>query len=174
MTRYLIILSLFYSVSVAGQNFNYEMAALNHYIDNIESRKIFKKACDCTFYKYDLKKTLVVYDSSLYEIDPIMLPMTFEVEWHDSLLWTTLNSEKVQIRLDTNAIRIKLTDNYKNFNPDHYLVRFSERLEFKDWIIIAFNIKSERQCSGVDFYFLFNSNREIERYKMVILCDSHG
>lgn len=174
MTKILTILSIVLTINAFGQEVNYEMKAIEYYIDNIESDTTFHQGCDCGYYDYDTEKNLNIYDSSYSEIEPKMALTAFQFEWTDSLLWTGLNTEKVQIQNDLKFNRIQLTKDSKNFNSNHYLIRFSNRLQYKNWTIIEFNIKSEKRCSGINYFFLFNETGQVENYKTTIWCDSPG
>lgn len=174
MTKILTIILILISISVFGQKVNYELKAIEYFINQIESDTIFHQGCDCVYYDYDKNKTLTIYDSSFSEIEPKMALTAFQFEWADSLLWTSLNSEKIQLKSDSNLGRINLTTNPKNFDENHYLIRFSDRLHYGNHTFIEFNIKSEKRCSGINYLFLFNDKGLIENYKMTIWCDSQG
>ncbi|MEO9257835.1 MAG: hypothetical protein ABI207_05595 [Crocinitomicaceae bacterium] len=174
MIKILTLFSFIISITTFAQEVNYEMKAVKYFINNIESDTIFKKECDCMYSDYDTNKTLSIYDSSYFEIKPRLALTTFKFDWSDSLIWTAFNTKTIHIQNNLELKRIKLTKDSKDFGTNHYLIRFSQRLEYKDWTIIEFNIKSEIRCSGINYYFLFNKAGEIEKYKMIIWCDSPG
>lgn len=174
MTNTLTILSILLTMNAFGQEVNFEMKAIKYFINKIESDTIFHEACDCVYEEYDTEKILTIFDSSYTVLIPQLALTAFQFEWVDSLLWTAVNIEKVQLQNDSELGRIKLTENSKDFNSNHYLVRFSSRLKYKNWTIIEFNIKSESKCSGINYLFLFNETGQIENHKKIIWCDSQG
>ncbi|RFC53085.1 hypothetical protein [Brumimicrobium aurantiacum] len=174
MTKIITILSFILTINAFGQEVNYEMKAIEYYINNIESDSTFHQGCDCVYHDYDTEKKLTVYDSSYLEINPRIAFNKLQFEWTDSLLWTNLKTENIQIQNDQKLNRIQLTKDFKDFDPNHYLIRFSERLEYKTWTIIEFNIKGEKICSGINYFFLFNEMGQVENCKMIIWCDSPG
>lgn len=145
MTKILSILSIVLTINAFGQEVNYEIRAIEYYINYIESDTTFYQECDCVYYDYDTEINLTIYNSNYSEIEPKMALAAFQFEWTDSLLWTDLNTENVQILNDLKSNRIQLTKDSKDFSSNHYLIRFSNRLQYENWTIIEFNIKSEKK-----------------------------
>lgn len=160
------------TINAFGQEINYEIEAIKYYMDNIESDTTFHQGCDCVYHDYDTEIKLTVYDSSYLKIDPKIALNKFE--WADSLIWADLKTENIHIQNNLELNRIQLTKDSKDFDSNHYLIRFSDRLEYKTWTIIEFNIKAEKRCSGINYLFLFNEIGQVENYRMIIWCDSPG
>lgn len=174
MKKIIQLFLLLFTLQSYSQEINYEMIAIQYFIKNIESKSIFQNSCDCNNLIYEFEKELIVFDSSYIEIDPKMALIDFQIEWNDSLLLYLINDEKINIKNDNSLEKIKLTKDSKNFNSKHYLIRFSDRLYFNDWVILEFNIKSSEDCSGLNYLFLINKSGQIEKYKLIVLCDNHG
>lgn len=174
MKTFLLMIFITIGLNSFSQEINYEITAIQYFIENIESKSIFKNSCDCNTLKYEPENKLVIFDSSYIEINPKMALLHFQFDWNDSLLWYSINDKKINIKNDNSLERIKLTKDSKNFNSNHYLIRFSNRLYYNDWVILEFNIKKSEDCSGLNYLFLINKNGQIEKYKLIVLCDNQG
>jgi hypothetical protein len=171
MKKYLIILFFSVTNSLWGQEVNFEMKAVEFYIHNIESDTVFRQACNCASVEYDTTMNLTIYDSSFLEINSQMALNKFNFKWQDSLIWTELKTQPILIKRESKNHRIKITKDPESFSSTSYLIRFAERLKYKEWTIIEFNIKSAEKCSGLNYYLLFNEQGEIEQFQTIIWCD---
>ncbi len=163
---------LLYSVWGSSQNVNYESLVLNYYVDQLENRKQFADCCDCSSPSYKLKKTLLVYDSTYFKADWMVASSVFSLEKPDSEDAIRLGSDDLTLKLEVSNSRIKLTSNPKDFSEQSYLIRFSQRIYYQDYVIISFNLKSDAACSGFDLFFFCNKKGEIINYKKIIMCDN--
>ena len=166
-----IIIFSFLSLSSYSQEINYEVLALEHFIEDVESDSLFQQTCDCKFHQYDTTMLLKVYDSSYYDINPSIAIHKLELNIPDSTLRTQIDTKKVLIQSNTFPNRVTLGQNKLDFNQNQYFIRFSERLILKNQTIIEFNIKPTADCSGLNFFYLFDENGNIIKHQLMVKCD---
>jgi len=165
---------LLYTGLGLSQNVNYESLVLNYYVNQLENRNLFDDCCDCLSPSYKLKKTLLVYDSTYIKADWLVASTVFSLEKSNSEDAFKLRTEDLSLKLEVTNTRVKLTSNPTDFGQKSYLIRFSQRIYYQDWVIISFNLKSDATCSGFDFFFFCDKKGEILNLRKFIWCDNQG
>lgn len=169
-----ISLTHIYSYKREDETKSLELYAIEYFQEFVESESLFGNCCDCMDVTYDTTKTLCIYDSGYGTVNLNFVFRSLGLEWSDSLLFNDFSVSLPDIDTASLGHRMIVTSNKKDFSPDHYLVRFTKRIEFSGGTIIKMNIKGDPQCSGMDYLFLFNKEDEIIQIKEIPFCDSLG
>lgn len=169
-------LALFILSGIIGQSqtLNYEEKAIQFFIDSLERNDLFAKTCDCVDLVYFTENKLLVYDSTYSNSDLIFLRSLFQGTELSHESFARYRKDSKRLVLSDSISRVSLTSNPKDFQENTYLLRFSDRLMYKEFTIISFSIKNSPLCSGLTFYFLFDQTGKMIQTKQLAWCDDQG